>query len=278
MSRAVTRRSTAMLAAPVLAALVAACSPGATASTTTAPARSASGTPAARSTGSTDPTGPGQSAGSTPGPGGSTAASPPTATSPTTANAVVSFVPDSQWALIIASGAWHPGCPASQGTLRRVEVNFHGFDGSVHRGVLVVNADVATEVARIFTALFDGGYRIHRMAPIEAYRGDDNASMANDNTSAYNCRRTAQANASPTDSPHANGRAVDVNPYENPWVDDRCHCFQPDAYYGTHRSGPAAIVKGGLVWSIFTSAGWIWQDNPTVDYQHFDTGYPSRPR
>jgi len=187
-------------------------------------------------------------------------------------------VPASEWALIVSTGAWHPGCPATQQSLRRVEVNFHGFDGGVHRGTLVVNADVAADVARIFTTLFDRGYPIRQMVPIEVFHGDDNASMAADNTSAYNCRRASQANASPTASPHANGRAVDINPWENPWVDDRCHCFQPDAYYGTHRTGPAAIVKGGLAWTVFTSAGWIWQDNASIDYQHFDTGYPSLPR
>ena len=194
------------------------------------------------------------------------------------ADVVIRAVPDSQWAAIVAAGAWHPGCPASQSRLRRVEVNFHGFDGAAHRGVLVVNADVATEVAAIFTALFDQGFAIHRMQPIEVYHGDDNASMAADNTSAYNCRRASQANAPPTASPHANGRAVDLNPYENPWVDDRCHCFQPDAFYGSHRVGKGVISKGGPTWTVFTQAGWTWQDNSSIDYQHFDTGYPSVPR
>jgi D-alanyl-D-alanine carboxypeptidase len=202
----------------------------------------------------------------------------PPAPAAVAADAVVGSVPDAQWARIVATGAWHVGCPASQRQLRRVEVNFHGFDGAVHRGVLVVNADVASEVARIFTHLFDQHFPIHRMVPIEAYGGDDNASMAADNTSAYNCRRASQANAPPTASPHANGRAIDVNPYENPWVDDRCGCFEPDTYYGTHRAGTGVITKGGIAWTVFTKAGWIWQDNASIDFQHFDTGYPSVPR
>lgn len=195
----------------------------------------------------------------------------------TGAAARIVAVPDSQWRQIVAVGAWHKGCPANQSTLRRVEVNYHGFDGSVHRGVLVVNADVAPSVAAIFTTLFAKNFPIHRMQPIEVYKGDDNASMAADNTSAYNCRRASQANASPTASPHANGRAIDINPYENPWIDSRCSCFQPDAYYGTHRSGQGVIVAGGVVHQVFTAAGFIWQDNSTTDFQHFDTGYPSKP-
>jgi hypothetical protein len=190
---------------------------------------------------------------------------------------VIRPVPASEWARIVAVGAWHRGCPVTRTGLRRVEVSFHGFDGRVHRGVLVVNADVATSVAAVFTELFDRGFPIHRMQPIEAYGGDDNASMAADNTSAYNCRTAAQSNAPATRSPHANGRAVDLNPYENPWIDPRCGCFRPDAHYGHQRSGTGVITKGGTAWTAFTRRGWTWQDNATTDFQHFDTGYPSRP-
>jgi L,D-peptidoglycan transpeptidase YkuD (ErfK/YbiS/YcfS/YnhG family) len=199
------------------------------------------------------------------------------AASAATANAVIKPVPDSQWKQIVAVGAWHTGCPVNQKALRRVEVNYHGFDGAVHRGVLVVNADVAASIASVMTTLFARGFPIHRMQPIEAFKGDDNASMAADNTSAYNCRRASQANAAAAKSPHANGRAIDINPYENPWIDSRCNCFQPDAKYGTLRAGRGVITKDGVVWQAFNRAGWIWQDNSTTDFQHFDTGYPSRP-
>lgn len=150
----------------------------------------------------------------------------------------------------------------------------------------MVNADVAESVAAIFTRLYRERYPIHAMLPIERYRGDDDASMAADNTSAFNCRRAGQANAPSAASPHANGRAIDVNPYENPWVDPRCSCFRPSAYFGAHRTVSAAmsgaqaralVVKGSVAWRAFTDAGWAWQDTSTPDYQHFDTGYPSRP-
>lgn len=193
------------------------------------------------------------------------------------ADAKITSIPDKEWAAIVAAGVGHPGCPVGRTQLRRVSVNFLGFDGAVHRGSLVVHADVASSVTRIFTRLFDAKFPIRSMVPIEAYRGDDNASMAADNTSAFNCRRASQANAPVASSPHANGRAIDVNPYENPWIDPRCKCFQPDAKFGASRSGPGVITKGSVAWKIFTAERWIWQDSATPDYQHFDTGYPSRP-
>ena len=63
----------------------------------------------------------------------------------------------------------HTGCPARRSTLRRVEVNYWGFDSHVHRGVLVVNANVATSAAAIFTHLFVARFHIRRMRPMEDY-------------------------------------------------------------------------------------------------------------
>ena len=181
-----------------------------------------------------------------------------------------------QWARIVAAGVWRKECPVGRQGLRRIEVNHHDFDGGVQRGVLVVNADVAESVARIFTQLFDAGFPIRKMRPMEEYGGDDDVAMLDDDTSGFNCRKPAQANAPPTLSPHANGRAIDVNPFENPWVDPRCDCWNPDEDVRDEAApGQGVITKGSIAWTIFTDEGWIWQDIKTPDYMHFDTGYPS---
>jgi hypothetical protein len=176
-----------------------------------------------------------------------------------------------------AAGMWRPGCPATQDGLRRVEVNHYRFDGSIGRGVLVVNADVADTVAEIFTELFAAEFPIRKMRPVENYDGDANASLAADNTSAYNCRKPDQINAPPMLSPHANGRAIDINPRENPWMDLRCDCWFPSAKFAERADGPGKILKGGLVWTLFTERDWVWQNIKVPDYMHFDTGYPSKP-
>lgn len=194
------------------------------------------------------------------------------------ADAVVHWVSTKEWTAMRKVGVWHKGCPGGRMTFRRVEVNFHGFDGLVHRGALVVNKDVASSVARTMTRLFNDGFPIHKMNPIELYDGDDNRSMRADNTSAMNCRQDTQANAPAKDSPHANGRAIDINPWENPWVDPRCGCFRPDKKYGRLRHGKGVISAKGTVVQRFDAEGWVWRGTgKTPDYQHFDTGYPSRP-
>jgi hypothetical protein len=203
--------------------------------------------------------------------------SEPLATTITAANAVVRRIPDGQWRRIVAVGAWRPGCPVGRSELRRVNVNYVNFDGEVRRGALVVNRDVAASVARVFTKLFQARFPIRRMSPVEKYHGDVNMSLAADNTSAYNCRQLNQINAPVLQSPHANGRAIDINPRENPWTDLRCDCWLPSPRNKKREPGPGVIVRNGLVWRLFHREGWVWQDIDVPDYMHFDTGYPSRP-
>ena len=202
--------------------------------------------------------------------------SEPLATTITAANAEITRIPDRQWKRIVAVGAWRPGCPAGRSELRRVDVNYVNFDGEVRRGALVVNRDVAASVARAFTKLFQARFPIRRMVPVEAYGGDVNKSLAADNTSAYNCRQLNQINAPVPKSPHANGRAIDINPRENPWTDLRCDCWLPSPRNRERVPGPGVILRHGLVWRVFHREGWVWQDIDVPDYMHFDTGYPSR--
>ena len=202
----------------------------------------------------------------------------PTPTPDAGADAVVRPVGDAQWARMVAAGMDYDGCPLDQEDLARVEVNHWTFAGEVERGVIVVNADVAGSVARIFTRLYEQKYPIRSMRPLEEFGGDSNASLRADNTAGFNCRKPGQINAPQKSSPHANGRAIDVNPRENPWVDPRCGCWSPTGRYAARTPAPGVIVRGDSTWQAFVDEGWIWQNIKVPDYMHFDTGFPSRPR
>ncbi|EGX55178.1 hypothetical protein SZN_34227 [Streptomyces zinciresistens K42] len=207
--------------------------------------------------------------------------SAPSSTGPASApraDAVVRPVSAAQWQRIRAAGMVREGCPVtSPDQLRRVELNHYGFDGKVRRGVLVVNADTAESVARVFTRLFEAKFPIRGMKPLEEYGGDNTTSLADDNTASFNCRRPNQINAPEKESPHGNGRAIDINPVENPWQDLRCKCWKPSAANNARTEGQGKILEGGTVWRAFRAEGWIWQDISVPDYMHFDTGYPSVP-
>lgn len=196
---------------------------------------------------------------------------------PRTAEALIAAVPVEQWRRMQAAEMAYRGCPLTRRDLRRVEVNYVSFDGDVRRGTVVVNQDVAASVARIFTRLFDARFPIARMQPVEEFGGDDNASMRANNTSGFNCRHPGQINAPQSASPHANGRAIDINPRQNPWMDPRCGCWFPSATYAERTPGKGVVRRGDFVWRAFRDEGWIWQNFALPDYMHFDTGFPSKP-
>lgn len=120
--------------------------------------------------------------------------------------------------------SWHEGCPVGPDQLRLVNLSFLGFDGAVHRGELVVNADRALEVARVFGDLYFGRFPIERMETVEKYNSDDDASMAANNTSAFNCRAITGGTAW---SNHSYGRAIDINTVQNPYISGSGAVYPP---------------------------------------------------
>jgi hypothetical protein len=166
--------------------------------------------------------------------------------------------------------SWHPGCPVALDGLRHVRLSYVGFDGAVHRGELVVNADAVAAVRTAFADLFAHRFPIRRMHLVDDYGASDHASIEADNTSAFNCRRATGATRW---SQHAYGRAVDVNTIENPYVyadGSTTHAAsRPYLDRSRHRKGMA--YAGGVLVRAFAKAGWGWGGSwpgPT-DYQHF---------
>jgi D-alanyl-D-alanine carboxypeptidase-like protein len=165
--------------------------------------------------------------------------------------------------------SWRPGCPVPLASLRLLRLSYWGFDGQVHQGELVVNADAVRAVRTAFRGLFGARYPIHRMRLVEAYGGSDERSMLADNTSAFNCRGVPGSTAW---SQHAYGRAVDLNPFENPEV--RGTAVDPPAaaaWADRSRTAPAVIHHGDAAWQAFAAAGWTWGGDWSypLDYQHF---------
>jgi hypothetical protein len=166
-------------------------------------------------------------------------------------------------------GSHRPGCPVALEDLRYVTVSFLGFDGGAHQGELVVHADAATAVVTALRAAFDAGFPIERMELVEAYGGDDDASMAANNTSAYNCRPIA---GGASWSQHAWGRAIDVNPLRNPYVTaTRVRPPEGRAFVDRTVAAPGMITADSAIVRAFSAVGWKWGGSwrSSKDWQHF---------
>jgi hypothetical protein len=99
-----------------------------------------------------------------------------------------------------------------------------GFDGKTHRGALIVHEDLVAEVVAIFEQLRRLRYPIEKIRTVDDYpAANDELSMGDNNTSAFNCRDIPGTGRW---SLHAFGRAIDLNPLLNPYI-DRTGAFQP---------------------------------------------------
>jgi D-alanyl-D-alanine carboxypeptidase len=166
--------------------------------------------------------------------------------------------------------SWHRGCPIGFAGLRLLTVSHWGFDGEVHRGRLVVNRDQAQAILTAMRSLFRLHYPIRQMRLVDSYGADDHRSMAADNTSAFNCRTVAGTSRW---SEHAYGRALDLNPLENPYVTASGYVSPPGGapYMDRSQRAKGLIHHGGPVVRAFAAVGWKWGGNWSwpKDYQHF---------
>ena len=108
----------------------------------------------------------------------------------------------------------------------------------------------------VFGRLYAERFPIRRMEPVDVYGGNDRASMAADNTSAFNCRPVAGSDP-PRWSAHAYGQAIDVNTIENPYVQGS-YVSPPAgaAFIGpVEPCGPAWRYAGGVLVSAFAAVG-----------------------
>jgi hypothetical protein len=166
--------------------------------------------------------------------------------------------------------SWHPGCPVGLGDLRMLTLTYRGFDGRDHTGRLIANRDATRAIAAAFAQLYAARFPIRRMEPVDRYGGDDYRSIEADNTSSFNCRN---ATGSARWSNHAYGRAIDVNPIENPYVSGGTTSHPASRPYLDRARHPrGSAYDGGALVEAFRSVGWGWGGSwsgSIRDYQHF---------
>ncbi len=155
---------------------------------------------------------------------------------------------------VSSRSTWSAACPVALSDLRYLTLPFWGFDGELHTGELLVNADTVDVAVAGFNALFDRRFPIEEMritTPAEldaAPTGDGN------NTGSFVCRPTRGSGAW---SEHAYGRAIDINPFHNPYV--KGPVVLPElasAYADRSTTRPGMLTRDDV--AAFVDAGWGW--------------------
>lgn len=171
-------------------------------------------------------------------------------------------------------------CPLDKEELRYLTVLHYGFDGEIHVGELIVNKRIASATLEIFEELYAIQYPIEKIRLIDEYDADDESSMEDNNSSAFNYRYIAETTVL---SNHALGYAIDINTLYNPYVytrSDGSAFLQPvnaEAYIDREADCPYYIRKGDDCYEIFTEHGFAWGGDweTKKDYQHFEYKYIS---
>lgn len=188
------------------------------------------------------------------------------------ANPSVSRIGDGVWRSMVGR-SWHSGCPVGRSGLRLVRVNYWDYAGYRRRGEMVVASGVAGRVANALSAMYRKKLPIRSMYRVDRFGwsrrlggADDYKSMAAGNASGFNCRHVVGRPG--VRSPHSYGRAIDINPWENPYHSS--HGWVPNTWWVSRshsrvawRSGSHPVVR------TLAAHGFRWTYG-TQDAHHFD--------
>lgn len=157
--------------------------------------------------------------------------------------------------------------------LRYLHIMYINFQGNAVSGELICHNSVANDFLEIFEVLYDNAYQLERVELIEAYGGDDNASMAANNTSCFNYRVVENTTSL---SNHAYGAAIDINPFYNPYIayttgEKRITPEGSEIYEDRDADFPHKIDADDLCYQLFIEHGFEWGGvwKSSKDYQHF---------
>lgn len=169
--------------------------------------------------------------------------------------------------------------------LRYLTIPYYNFEQQVMLGEMIVNKDIEEDVRSIFKELFNNKYEIKSMRLIDDYwqvgcDGNiaDNNSVGDNNTSCF-CYRSVTGGGNISN--HGYGRAIDINPQQNPYVENGQNSHRnADEYVNNRYVGePHVIVASDedICYSIFMKYGFKWGGNWTnpIDYQHFEKQGPA---
>lgn len=171
-------------------------------------------------------------------------------------------------AAMLETDVWKEGCPVPLDGLSELHIAHHSPDG-VEEGLLVAATVQAEGLVQVFATLYESQVIVEKMRPAHEYGGDDHKMMADNNTSAFNCR---PVEGGAKYSEHSYGHALDFNPLWNPYV--RGEKVQPPGgvdYLDRTVDKSGLVRDGDLVVQAFAAIGWKWGGKWTrsQDYQHF---------
>jgi hypothetical protein len=172
---------------------------------------------------------------------------------------------------VLARSSWVPACPVDVDDLVYLTVSHHGFDGEIHTGEMIVNAQFGEQVVEVFHRMFEAGFPIEQMRVITKEEIDAPPTGDWNDTTSFVCR---PAVGSGNWSQHAYGLAIDVNPFHNPYL--KGDLVLPElatTYTDRDDVRPGMLFDGDVAVEGFSEMGWGWGGhwNTLKDWMHFSS-------
>lgn len=179
----------------------------------------------------------------------------------------ISDVPDD----VLARSTWHDGCPITTDELAYVQVSFYGFDGVTHTGEILIHQDHATDIVGVFQQLHAARFPLEALRVISQEELDREATGDGNVSTGFVCRSVVSGASW---SEHAYGRAIDINPFHNPYL--RGTKVIPElatTYLDRSNVRSGMIVDSDVVVEAFATIGWPWGGNwvSAKDWMHFSS-------
>lgn len=170
--------------------------------------------------------------------------------------------------------SYKENCTIPYEDLRYLSVLHYDFDGNIQNGEIICNKLIAEDLMEIFHELYENKYEIDKIRLVDEYQADDDLSCADNNSSCFNFRTVA---GSENLSNHAKGMAMDINPFQNPYITypdgvERISPAGSEPYADRNSNQEHMITEDDLCYRLFTEHGFSWGGHwkSLKDYQHFE--------
>jgi hypothetical protein len=152
-------------------------------------------------------------------------------------------------------------------TLSMIDVMYYSFDGLRHQGQIIVYTRLEDDVYEIFELIDKLKFPVGKVIPIVAYNWEDGDSMADNNSFSFNFRVIEGTTKL---SMHSLGKAVDINPVQNPVIYHNGFIAPEGAKYLPQNKG--TFTADNAIVQKFIKRGWHWGGNfdQPKDYHHFE--------
>ena len=151
--------------------------------------------------------------------------------------------------------------------LELIDVQYYSTDKKLHKGQILTNKALANDLKAIFKFILKSKFAIEHAIPVVKYKWFDDLSMQDNNTYSF-CYRNESF------SKHANGMAIDINPFYNPvrWKEE--YEYRSDKPEQAHRDSTVngTFYASHPVVQEFKNRGFFWGHDFKAKYDdhHFE--------